>query len=360
MKKKFTSFAFAALFLSVGLFLTSCTTEPGEDKPVTPGATEKGVYITNEGQFTKGNGAVSFISKETNKVERDLFMTVNSRPLGDVVQSMTIHNGKAYIVVNNSNKVEIADANTFKEAGVVNGLAMPRYAVGLNNKLYVTEYAEYGKPGRVSVIDLATNTVSKTITVGESPEKLLVLNNKLYVVNSDDNTVSVINTATDAVEKTITVSHGPNSLAVDAANNIWVLCGGEKVYDSSWNLDLNASTAGSLVKIDAASGTVTQNLTFTSKADIPNNLAINAAKTKLYYNYEGKLYQLEASATTLPATALINRNFSGVGIDPETNTIYGAVSTSFTANGKVVRYTPAGAPQDSFTVAIGPNNFLFK
>ncbi|MFC5268990.1 YncE family protein [Adhaeribacter terreus] len=360
MKKNFSSFAFGALFFSAGLFLSSCTTETGEDKPVAPGTFEKGVFVTNEGQFQKSNGAVSFISRQTNKVDRDLFMAVNNRPLGDVVQSMTIHNGKAYVVVNNSKKVEVADANTFKEAGVINGLEMPRYAVGLNNKLYVTEWVGYGVDGRVSVIDLTTNTVSKTITVGESPEKVLLLNNKLYVVNSGDNTVSVINTVTDAVETTITVSHGPNSLVVDAGNNIWVLCGGEKVYDSNWNFDLAASTAGSLVQIDPASNTVTQTLNFTSKADIPGNLTINSGKNKLYYKYEGKIYQMETTAPALPATAFINRDFSGLGIDPETNIIYGAITTSFTTNGKVIRYTPAGAAQDSFTVAIGPNNFLFR
>src|SRR5688572_27862913 len=147
MKKNFISFAFGALFLSAGLFLTGCTSE--DETVEKPATSENGVFVTNEGQYTKGNGAVSFISKQTSKVDRDLFMTVNNRPLGDIVQSMTIHNGKAYIVVNNSEKIEIADANTFKEGGVINGLVLPRYAVGLNNKLYVTEYVAFGKAGRV-------------------------------------------------------------------------------------------------------------------------------------------------------------------------------------------------------------------
>ncbi|MBK0401363.1 hypothetical protein I5M27_00095 [Adhaeribacter sp. BT258] len=358
MKKQITSIAFSALFLSAGVFFTGCSKE--DDKPEAPRTFENGVFVTNEGQFQKGNGAVSFINKQNNEVERDIFMTKNNRPLGDVVQSMTVHNGKAYVVVNNSEKIEIADAGTFKEAGSINGLKMPRYAVGLNNKLYVTEWVSYGVNGRVSVIDLASNTVSKTITVGQLPEKVLLLNNKLYVVNNGENTVSVINTATDAVENTLVVGDSPNSLAVDAASNLWVLCGGKKVYGGApdYALDLNASTAGSLVKING--NAVENTFTFTSKADMPGNLAMNTAKTKLYYNAENKFYQMETSASALPTTTFINRNFSGVGIDPATNTIYGAVTTSFSANGKVIRYNTSGAALDSFTVAIGPNNFLFR
>ena len=192
------------------------------------------------------------------------------------------------------------------------------------------------------------------------PEKVLLLNHKIYVVNNGENTVSVINTATDAVESTITIGHSPNSLVADAANNIWVLSGGEKVYDANWSLDLNASTAGSLTKINAATNAIEATHAFTSKADLPANLATNSPKTKLYYNYEGKLYQMETSATALPATAFINRNFSGLGVDPATGLIYGAVTPSYSVNGKVIRYQTSGAAQDSFTVAIGPNNFLFQ
>ena len=147
MKKQITSLAFGTLFLSAGLFFTGCSKE--DDKPAAPRTYENGVFVTNEGQFLKGNGAVSFLDEQNNEVERDLFMKVNNRPLGDVVQSMTVHNGKAYVVVNNSEKIEIADANSFKEAGVINGLKLPRYAVGLNNKLYVTEWVDYGVNGRV-------------------------------------------------------------------------------------------------------------------------------------------------------------------------------------------------------------------
>src|SRR5690349_18079729 len=75
---------------------------------------QSGLFIVNEGSFGTPNGEISFFDRTTKTITNKLFETVNNRPLGgDVVQSMLIYQDKAYIVCNNSNKVEVTDANTF-------------------------------------------------------------------------------------------------------------------------------------------------------------------------------------------------------------------------------------------------------
>ncbi len=361
MKNFNVKFLLPALFLG-GIFLNGCTSEEDVIKdPVMIAPSSQGVFVTNEGQFNKGNGSLSYINFQSKTVSNDLFEQANGRPLGDVVQSMGIANGKAYIVVNHSNKLEIADASTLQAAGVINNLLMPRYFATAGGKGYVTEYVSYTGNGQVSVIDLNTNAVIKTIPVGAMPERMLAVNNKLYVVNSDGNTVSVINTQTDAVESTITVGDGPNSLALDASNKLWVLCGGNKVYDPvTYQVDENASTAGSLVRVNLNGNTVEQTLTFASKKALPADLNRNASGNSFVYSYQDKVYRIESGATTLPTAALINRSFYGLGVDPNDNSIFGSLAGNFIANGKVIHYTPAGAATDSFTVGIAPNNFFFK
>ncbi|MGV3586160.1 MAG: YncE family protein [Adhaeribacter sp.] len=347
-----------AVLAVAALFFTACDPDSGPAAP--KGAYEKGVFILNEGNFQKGNSAVSFFDRDTKTIMPDIFKTVNNRPLGDVAQSMAAHNNRAYLVINNSNKVEVVDINTFGSLGTISGLAMPRYFAAVNNKGYVTEWVNYGSKGRVSVIDLNTNTVTKTIEVGLMPENLIIFNNKVYVVNSSENTISIINAATDALETTVTLAYSPNSLVVDRNNKLWVLAGGKKVYNTDFTVNESQSTVGSLIRLNPATNAVELNLPFASRKDSPGQLKINGAKNKLYYRYAGKIYQYDIAATALPTNALLNRNFYGLGVDPATDLIYGADAGFFTANGKVVRFNPNGTPLDSFQVAIGPNSFLFR
>lgn len=363
MKKNNLKLLFASLFLS-SLTFTSCTDQDDIiDAPVVISPTSQGVYVTNEGQFGSSNGSVSYIDFNANPLNNDLFQKANSRPLGDVVQSMGIVGDKAYLVVNNSKKIEITDASTFKSLGVINGLEMPRYFVAANNKGYVTEWVSFSGNGRVAVIDLTTNTITKTIPVGINPDRMLVINNKLYVTNRNDNKLSVINTQTDAVENTITVGDGPNSLVLDANNKLWVLCGGKKVYNSqTWAYDEAASTAGRLARVNLSTNAVEATMPFGSKkeGDLPSNLNITTTKNSFIYNYQGKVFKIENAASTLPTTALINRDFYGLSIDPKDNSIFGGDAGDFSSNGKVIRYSITGQQLDSFTVGIAPNNFLFK
>lgn len=347
-----------AVLASATLFFTACDPDSGPAAP--KGAYEKGVFILNEGNFQKGNSAVSFFDRDAKTVVPDIFNTVNNRPLGDVAQSIIAHNDRAYLVINNSNKVEVVDINTFQSLGTISGLAMPRYFAVANNKGYVTEWVNYGSKGRVSVVDLSTNTVTKTIEVGLMPENLIAVNNKIYVGNVSENTLSVINAATDALETTLTLADSPNSLVLDANNKIWVLAGGKKAYNADFSVNEGQSTVGNLIRLNPTNNAVELTLPFTSRKDSPGQLKINGAKNKLYYRYAGKIYQLDITATALPTNALINRNFYGLGVDPATNLIYGADAGFFTSNGKVVRYNPNGSTLDSFQVGIGPNSFLFR
>jgi YVTN family beta-propeller protein len=350
---------FFSLFISsTAFFFSAC--DP-DSAPATPkGAYEKGVFILNEGSFRAGNSAVSFYNRDSKTVEADIFAGVNNRPLGDVAQSITQHNDQIYLVINNSNKIEIVEANTFAELHTINNLALPRFLAVANNKAYVTEYVNFSGNGQVSVIDLNTHTVVKTIAVGKLPENLLAVNNKLYVVNSGENFVSVINTNTDVVEKTLTLADSPNSLVLDANNKIWILAGGKKVYKPDFSVDATNSTPGTLIRLNPTTQAVELSLPFASRTSSPTRLITNGARNKLHYQYGGKIYQFDITAAALPTNTLINRSFYGLGIDPSTDILYGGDAGFFTSAGKVVRFNPNGSALDSFPVGIAPNGFLFR
>ena len=76
---------------------------------------------------------------------------------------MTEHNDKYYIVVNNSSKIEIVNKTDFVSTGVIEGLAQPRYFLGIDNqKAYVSQWGANGLDGSLAIIDLSDNSVTKT------------------------------------------------------------------------------------------------------------------------------------------------------------------------------------------------------
>lgn len=346
--------------LAVTIAFTAC--DKNDPEPETPasttGAYNNGVFITNEGPFGSGTGTISFYDRGSATVSNDIFEVKNSYPLGNVVQSMTVFNGNGYIVVNNSGKVEVVDAATFTSGGVISGLTAPRYFLGVdNNKGYISEWGSTS--GSVKVVDLTTKAVTATIATGSGPDGMVKVGNKVYVACSggfsNDSTVTVIDATTNVVLSSIVVGANPKSIQADASGNVWVLCAGQ------WDMTYTAlEKTGSLVRLNTTTDVVELSLPFSSTTSQPFNLVTNNAKTTLYYTYNGKVYAHPYAATTLSSTAVINRNFYGLGVDPSNDYFFGSDAGNFSSNGKVLRYNASGVVVDSFTVGIIPGGFCFN
>ena len=322
---------------------------------VAPGNYENGYFVTNEGSFTDGIGSISFVTDE-GTVENDVFASVNSFPLGSVVQSMNIIGGNAYIVVNNSAKIEVASVADMKSVATID-VVSPRYIAKVSAaKAYVTDWGING----VQVIDLTTNTVSTTIACGAGPEGIAVSNGFAYVCNvggfSLDSTVTIINTTTDAVVTTLTVGDKPNSAVVDINGAVWVLTGGYTEYDAAWNIV--SETAGNLVKI--VGNTIEATYAF-SVGNHPEDLVINDAGTTLYYSdgsWSKAVYSFQISDTDLSSTPVINKSSYGLGCS--NGYIYGTDAVDYTQQGWSFRYTENGSLVDSVQVGVIPGGYCFN
>ena len=351
MKKNLRNIGMFALAITI---LSSCKKDNINDISI-PGNYEDGYFITNEGNFGTGNGSISFVD-EYGTVENDVFASVNSFALGDVVQSMSIINDHAYILVNNSSSIEVASVDSMISVAKIN-VSQPRYMAQVSDsKAYVTDWGING----VQVIDLATNTVSSTISCGAGPEGIAVGGAFAYVCNVGgwglDNTITVINTDNDVVETTLTVGDKPNSIVIDVNGAVWVLTGGYTEYDADWNVV--SETAGNLVKI--VDNTIEATYAF-AVGNHPEDLVINDAGTKLYYSdgsWSKAVYAFNVNDTELPTTALINRSFYGLGFD--NGYIYGTDAVDFTQSGWSYKYTTEGTIIDSIQVGIIPGGYCFN
>lgn len=338
------------MLLMVGLLaVTGCR----KDKPEAPSdfagtaIGEHGVFITNEGNFQWGNASVSYFDIATGNIVEDLYQPANGAPLGDVCQSMVLHDGKGYVVVNNSGKVVVVDPDSFTEQAVVTGFQSPRYfqPVG-GNKAYVTDYYA----GKVAVVDLTSNTITGYIPSSGTTQEMVFHAGKVYVVNESRGEIHVIDPATDAVSDTIVVNKGANSIAVDTNGKLWVACTG------------GGGTPPAIKRIDPQTATVEASFNYTSSANNPWRLQINGTADTLYF-LKGGVYRMAIDDHSAPTTAFIpadGRNLYGLGVDPGDGTIYLADALDYTQRGVVYRYKPDGTPLGTFLAGTIPGSFCFR
>ncbi len=353
----------ATLCLLLGL--GACTVnEPLRTEPY-----QQGTLVLEEGQFQKGNASVSFI-KSTSAVVPGIFAAVNQRNLGDVLQSYTEIEGKGYLVVNNSDKVEVVESSTFRAIATIDkGIEQGRYMVaappqdGVLLKGYVSCWGGKTTTPSVAIVSLADRRVIGQIPVGAGPEQLLVVGNQLFVANSGgtelDKTVSVINTTTDQVVTTIPVGDAPASMIYDPVGGlVHVLCGGKPTYTNS-----AGTTTAELVRIDPTARKVVSRITIGGRTITgnPTNLTFHAASRTIYFLFKGAIYATKPDATTIPVDKpLVNRVFYGLGVEPATGILYGADARDFNSRGVVRRYQPTGTAIDTIAVGLIPNGFYFK
>jgi hypothetical protein len=105
------------LLCGLPLLLAGCMKWDYGDAVEDFNATGAGLFITNEGNFQYGNATLSYYDPATQQVQNEVFFRANGMKLGDVAQSMCIHDNKGWVVVNNSHVIFAIDLNTFKEVG---------------------------------------------------------------------------------------------------------------------------------------------------------------------------------------------------------------------------------------------------
>lgn len=335
------------LFLAL-LFLFSCT-KFREEQPTEPD-NGTGAFIVNEGKFMGGDGSLSFYSYDSLKVYNDLFTAKNSRPLGDVPNSMIIYGDYGYIVVNNSGKIEVIDKNTLKSTATISGLISPRNMVVPDiSKAYVTSlYSD-----SIAILDLKRNSIKGYINVGKSTESIAVNGNVTYVANwLDGNTVYVINNATDRIFDSVKVGTEPESMVIDKFNQLWVLCTG------GWRKEHPAE----LYVVNTGSNEVSGKFVFPAASDSPSCLRIDGPGQTMYFLNNG-VWKMNIDASALPATALIPQSgqlFYKLKINPVNGDILVTDAVDYVQNGYLLVHKNDGTFISKYRTGVLPGDICFN
>lgn len=353
------------------LFYASC--DDMEDKPVTSTVegqiTETGtaeIYILSEGLFNLNNSSLTRYSFRTHQLKTNYFSTINKRGLGDTANDIALYGNKLYIVVNVSSTLEVVDFTTGQSIKQIpmrteNGSSrQPRHIAFHKDKAYVCSF-----DGTVARIDTTSLEIEATVKAGRNPESLCVQNEKLYVSNSGgldytegigvDNTVSVIDLASFTEIKKITVGPNPGCILPDSENFVYVATHGKNIVEGDYHL----------VKINSHTDEVER--VFDEKV---MNFAIQGNVGYLYnYNYQTedasiKMFNLQTGETIrehfITDGTQIHTPY-GIHINPYSGNVYITEAYSYTVTGDVLCFNQNGQLQFRLNrIGLNPNTVVFS
>ncbi len=199
------------------------------------------LYTLNESAET-----VSSMSMDDWSIQSNIVTT------GQMPNQLVVFNDLIYIVNSGTDDIMIIDPQQNNQ--VVQTIALAEgsnpWAIAFpdSDKAYVTNYVA----NTVSVIDLATGTVTGNIAVGVAPEGILCKDGQAFVTNTgyagwgmpyEQSSVSIIDAENDMVIHTVNTPVNAQDVAIAPDGRLNVVCTGDY-----------ATTAGSVVIIDLHTG----------------------------------------------------------------------------------------------------------
>lgn len=357
-------------WLAIGcLALTACSNDPddggsGDTQPgdVIDCSGYSAMYLLNEGGWGHNNARIDVLDFTSGTYSQDAYVSANPSTvleLGDVGNDFQLHNQRLYAVLNGSHKVEVMNAANLTRIGQVN-VSSPRYVAFTSTHGYVTSYVDGNNDnGSVVEFDLSSLQITRTVSVGQEPEGIAIVDNKLYVAHSGglhypnySDQIWEINISDLSITDKITVAPNLNRLFADSDGALWV------------NSNGNYADIGSgLYRIK--NGEV-------KSANVPCMRFTISGETVYYYasEWSNSTYSYAVSYGTVDRNTLASgSSFITDGTETEITMPYGIFATGdlifvmdakdYVSSGAVNIYDNNGKLIDRYTAGICPSSAIF-
>lgn len=330
------------------MLIASCKKDSSTHVPIA----ERGLLMVNEGNFNWGNAGLSLFDPDKNILNKDVFKEANGFSLGDVAQSATLIDSLLYVVVNNSAKVVVVSASTFKQQSVISITgSSPRYLLSVNDSIaYVTElYAN-----KIWIVNTKAGTTLGSISVAGETNQMEKVNDQVFVAErtkfngASVAQIRVVNALSHQTTKVIPLPTQPNSICKDMSDNIWVMT------------DTGGGKPASLIAIDNSTLSVTKQYDFPT-GKTPSRLRYNTANHTLCFLSWNGVYSTGSNTSTLPTSPLFSISAAipyAFDIDAK-GKYYVADAIDYTQSSKCFVYNADGSQSHSFNAGINTNQFVF-
>ena len=301
------------------------------------------IFVACEGPFYDGQGSLSIIDEagNINQIEN----------LGNIVQSITLHNNHLFVISNGASIIHIFDINEQTgDLSLSNSLDLnfsgPRNMLihEDSNTAYITNWNTQD----IKLMDLETFEITNSIPVNGLPEDIIFDGEYIWVsitANADwtdGSTVIKLNPSDNMITE-YEVGYGPGDLLFHN-NSIYV---SRTYYDADWNAYAGTS------KIDENG-----NVTITEYgAGMPCGGSLTKHNDIVYRSYNGGIAPLDDELSILSEQQLGNLGFWNVyDVKSIDNKIYFAITDYNTLN-QLVILDEYGSEIGTYDVGMIPTDF---
>lgn len=358
--RNFVAPVLTLITLLAGLWiLPACRTSPTEPTGSVP-ETTTGVYVINEGNFMRGNSSLTIFLPDSNKAYQDVFALANGRNLGDTGNDIVLYAGKAYIVVNGSQKIEVISLSDSKSVGTLTfaGQRSP-YKLSIVNdaKAFVTNLSD------TTITEFNPSTlqvVTDRIRVGTNPMGIVYANGKIYVCNSGfgfDSTVTVLNATTGGLIKTVVVGDSPSEIGVGPNNEVVIKCDGRSDYSNPEN-----DTPGAILKINSDNDAIISKVILPlATYGHPGHMAATSKGVGYFLGKTGIIkFSYSGSSLTVGETPFATAFGYNLAYDDATDRLYMTDAKDYVQPGSVSIFDSTGIQINQFIAGIIPGAMAFR
>ena len=182
----------------------------------------------------------------------DIFQDVLGSPLSAQVEGIAEYRDNLFIFIPSQFKIEVLSSETFSRKATIDFSATQSRPSGICFPNATDAYICHSNDSTVSLLDMTTFTIARTISVGKNPTSISCSGNQIFVANQGSNTVSIIDSRTHKEEAVIPVPSVPTytDISIDGKKAFVVSLGFGKI-------DSETKTSAVVTSIDVETRTVT-------------------------------------------------------------------------------------------------------
>ncbi|HEX9950740.1 MAG TPA: hypothetical protein VGB53_03155 [Rubricoccaceae bacterium] len=341
--------------------LTISACDSSTDTPATAG-----IYVGNQGIFSDNGGTVTLIDPVTGTTTQDAVPN-----LGGLVQSLVVSGDRLYTLLNfsdsfsaNTGRIDVVDLQTGARTQQIT-VGTPRAMAIVGGTGYVSNFYTFS----VTPVALATGQAGPPIQVGDGPEGVAAVGNRVHVATwnlGQGHDVRVISALNNTVVQTIEVGcDGPRALLADGDGDVWAFCTGFTEYDADFNVVRR--TNGQAVVIDGASGQVVARVTLDAQLGtgaLGQDAAFSVRNAEMFVAVGTEVLRFDTRTNVLAGRIAVGgADIAAVAYDDASDRLFlGRLNSAnpYSADGVVTAHDRAGAEVARYAAGVIPGAIAFR